>query len=136
MTPVAKKPWPSAHPARPGPILQLSDLRIPDLDPLSLSLHPGRVIGFSGRSGSGKTRLLWALADMDPHQGNVSLDGMMTGQILAGSPPSLAVKYQILIMFGIILGSGFGTLVAVLLASRRLFDKRQRLRLCPILVSG
>lgn len=61
--------------------------------------------------------------------GVVSLPGMMTGQILAGSPPSLAVKYQILIMFGITLGSGFGTLVAVLVASRRLFDARQRLRL-------
>lgn len=61
--------------------------------------------------------------------GVVSLPGMMTGQILAGSPPALAVKYQILIMFGITLGSGFGSLVAVLLASRRLFDSRQRLRL-------
>lgn len=61
--------------------------------------------------------------------GIVSLPGMMTGQILAGSPPALAVKYQILIMFGITLGSGFGSLVAVLLASRRLFDPRQRLRL-------
>jgi putative ABC transport system permease protein len=31
--------------------------------------------------------------------GVVSLPGMMTGQILAGSPPVEAVKYQILIMF-------------------------------------
>lgn len=61
--------------------------------------------------------------------GVVSVPGMMTGQILAGSPPSLAVKYQIMIMFGITVGSGFGTLAAVLLASRRLFDSRQRLRL-------
>ena len=28
--------------------------------------------------------------------GVVSLPGMMTGQILGGSPPALAVKYQIL----------------------------------------
>lgn len=61
--------------------------------------------------------------------GVVSLPGMMTGQILAGSPPSLAVKYQILIMFTITVGTGFGTLVAVLMASRRLFDQRERLRL-------
>ncbi|WP_108126956.1 ABC transporter permease [Saccharospirillum mangrovi] len=61
--------------------------------------------------------------------GVVSVPGMMTGQILAGSAPSLAVKYQIMIMFGITLGSGFGTLFAVNLASRRLFDARQRLRL-------
>lgn len=61
--------------------------------------------------------------------GVVSLPGMMTGQILAGSPPSLAVKYQILVMFIITVGTGFGTLGAVMLASRRLFDQRDRLRL-------
>lgn len=61
--------------------------------------------------------------------GVVSLPGMMTGQILAGSPPSLAVKYQILVMFIITVGTGFGTIAAVLAGSRRLFDQRQRLRL-------
>lgn len=61
--------------------------------------------------------------------GVVSLPGMMTGQILAGAPPMEAVKYQILIMFLIAAGSGFGTMVAVLLGSRRLFDDRERLRL-------
>ncbi len=61
--------------------------------------------------------------------GIVSLPGMMTGQILAGAPPLEAVNYQILIMFMIAAGTGFGTLVAVVLGSRRLFDKRQRLRL-------
>ncbi|MBF7053416.1 iron export ABC transporter permease subunit FetB [Halomonas sp. KAO] len=61
--------------------------------------------------------------------GVVSLPGMMTGQILAGTSPGLAVKYQILIMFTITLGTGFGTLAAVAAGSRRLFDDRQRLRL-------
>lgn len=61
--------------------------------------------------------------------GLVSLPGMMTGQILAGSPPWEAVKYQILIMFLIASGTGFGTLAATWLGSRRLFDERQRLRL-------
>lgn len=61
--------------------------------------------------------------------GVVSLPGMMTGQILAGSPPSVAVKYQILVMFTITVGTGFGTLAAVALGSRRLFDDRERLRL-------
>ncbi len=61
--------------------------------------------------------------------GLVSLPGMMTGQILAGSPPLEAVKYQILIMFLITAGTGFGTVVAVVLGSRRLFDDRERLRL-------
>ena len=61
--------------------------------------------------------------------GLVSLPGMMTGQILAGNPPADAVKYQILIMFLIAGGTGFGTLTAVWLSSHRLFDDRHRLRL-------
>ena len=61
--------------------------------------------------------------------GLVSLPGMMTGQILAGNPPMEAVKYQILIMFLIAGGTGLGTMAAVWLASRHLFDERQRLRL-------
>lgn len=60
--------------------------------------------------------------------GVVSLPGMMTGQILAGSPPSVAVKYQILVMFAITVGTGFGTMAAVWAGSRRLFDERERLR--------
>jgi putative ABC transport system permease protein len=61
--------------------------------------------------------------------GLVSLPGMMTGQILAGNPPFEAVKYQILIMFIISAGTGFGALIAVWAGSRRLFDDRHRLRL-------
>lgn len=61
--------------------------------------------------------------------GIVSLPGMMTGQILAGSPPGLAIKYQILIMFTIAAGTGFGTLAAVSACARRLFDGRERLRI-------
>ena len=61
--------------------------------------------------------------------GLVSLPGMMTGQILSGTPPFEAVKYQILIMFLIAAGTGFGTMVAVWLGARRLFDERSRLRL-------
>ena len=61
--------------------------------------------------------------------GLVSLPGMMTGQILAGNSPMDAVKYQILIMFLIAGGTGFGTLSAVWMTSHRLFDKRHRLRL-------
>jgi putative ABC transport system permease protein len=60
--------------------------------------------------------------------GIVSLPGMMTGQILGGSPPGVAVKYQILVMFTITVGSGFGAMAAVSAGSRRLFDERERLR--------
>lgn len=61
--------------------------------------------------------------------GIVSLPGMMTGQILAGSPPMEAAKYQLLIMFLIAAGTGLGSIVAVRIGSRRLFDERRRLRL-------
>jgi putative ABC transport system permease protein len=74
---------------------------------------------------SGLTPIINAMAAA----GIVSLPGMMTGQILAGAEPVEAVKYQIMIMFLIAGGAGFGTLAAVHLAVRRLFDARQRLRL-------
>lgn len=60
--------------------------------------------------------------------GIVSLPGMMTGQILAGSEPIEAVKYQILVMFLITAGTGFGVITVLHLISCRLFDNRQRLR--------
>ncbi|UQB42241.1 iron export ABC transporter permease subunit FetB [Thiomicrospira microaerophila] len=61
--------------------------------------------------------------------GIISLPGMMTGQILAGIAPIEAVKYQILIMLLIVASTGFGTLIALHLAGKQLFDHRQRLRL-------
>ncbi|PLX62159.1 ABC transporter permease [Sedimenticola selenatireducens] len=61
--------------------------------------------------------------------GVVSLPGMMTGQILSGSPPLEAAKYQIMILLLIAVGTGLGAIVAVWIGSRRLFDQRQRLRL-------
>jgi putative ABC transport system permease protein len=65
--------------------------------------------------------------------GIVSLPGMMTGQILAGASPVEAVKYQILIMFLITAGTGFGVVTVLWLISNRLFDERQRLRFDQLL---
>jgi len=59
--------------------------------------------------------------------GLVSLPGMMTGQILGGTPPIEAVKYQILIMFLITSGTGLGVISAIWMAGYHLFDKRHRL---------
>ena len=61
--------------------------------------------------------------------GIVSLPGMMTGQILAGAPPLEAVRYQILIILTIAAGAGLGSMGALWIANRRLFDERARLRL-------
>jgi len=61
--------------------------------------------------------------------GIVSLPGMMTGQILGGTPPLEAVKYQILIILLIAAGTGFGVIAAIWMTGRHLFDQRHRLRL-------
>jgi len=61
--------------------------------------------------------------------GVVFLPGMMTGQILAGVDPTLAIRYQVLIMFLIAGGTGLGVLIAVFANAARLTDRRHRLRL-------
>ncbi len=59
--------------------------------------------------------------------GIVSLPGMMTGQILAGSDPLQAVKYQIVVMFMLAAAAALGCMLIVLLAFRRLFTARHQL---------
>jgi len=59
--------------------------------------------------------------------GIVSLPGMMTGQILAGSPgPGRQIPDPPHVHHRA--GTGFGTMLAVTVGSYRLFDQRQRLR--------
>ena len=58
-----------------SPILQIRDLRTNLLKPASLSLSAGECIAIRGPSGAGKTLLLRAIADLDPNEGLVCLDG-------------------------------------------------------------
>jgi putative ABC transport system ATP-binding protein len=58
-----------------SPVLQVRDLRTSLLKPASLSLSAGESIAIRGPSGAGKTLLLRALADLDPNEGVVCLDG-------------------------------------------------------------
>ncbi len=60
--------------------------------------------------------------------GLVTLPGMMTGQILSGTDPALAARYQILILFLIAAATALGTALAVLASARLAFDDQQRLR--------
>lgn len=55
--------------------------------------------------------------------GVVSLPGMMTGQLLSGTAPIQAVKYQIVIMFLIASGTALGTVSIVVLSFFRLFNE-------------
>ena len=54
--------------------------------------------------------------------GLVSLPGMMTGQILGGSSPAVAIRYQIAIMLAIFVATEIATLLSILLSLRRSFD--------------
>jgi putative ABC transport system permease protein len=74
---------------------------------------------------SGFTPIINAMAAT----GEVSLPGMMTGQILSGVDPQQAVRYQLLIMFLIGGATGLGVLGSVIASVRRLTDGRHRLRL-------
>lgn len=60
--------------------------------------------------------------------GLISIPGMMTGQILGGSDPGNASRYQIFVLFLIAGAVALGTVGAVLGCSRLVFDARGRLR--------
>ncbi len=60
--------------------------------------------------------------------GIVSIPGMMTGQLIAGADPLVAAKYQLFILFSIAGGVALGTIAAVSLVTRLVFDERERLR--------
>jgi ABC-type iron transport system FetAB ATPase subunit len=64
-------------------MLRLENFAIVGLQPVSLELRPGECIGLSGESGSGKTRLLRALADMDEHSGTLALDDGLCESVCA-----------------------------------------------------
>ena len=56
-------------------LLEIKGLSFLDYGPFELSLDSGEVFGISGTSGSGKTLLLKALADLIESKGEVKLDG-------------------------------------------------------------
>lgn len=56
-------------------MLIVKDLQRPGLAPASLVIGDGECVCISGASGSGKTLLLRAIADLDPNDGTVRLDG-------------------------------------------------------------
>jgi putative ABC transport system permease protein len=60
--------------------------------------------------------------------GLVQLPGMMTGQILAGSSPLLAIRYQIVVVFMLTAATALGSLLFVRLAALRYLTPAQQLR--------
>ncbi|TXE10778.1 iron export ABC transporter permease subunit FetB [Gelidibacter salicanalis] len=56
--------------------------------------------------------------------GLVSLPGMMTGQILSGSSPFIAIKYQIMIMLAIFSGTVLSVYLGIVISSKFVFNER------------
>ncbi len=52
----------------------VQNIRFYSFGPFSLTVMQKRVVGITGRSGSGKTLFLRSLADLDPHEGSCVLD--------------------------------------------------------------
>src|SRR6202042_1112095 len=60
---------------RSVPLLEVTNLYRVGLKPTSFSLPDGTCIAVRGPSGAGKTLLMRAIADLDPNEGTVSLNG-------------------------------------------------------------
>ncbi|MCG8619263.1 MAG: iron export ABC transporter permease subunit FetB [Desulfobacterales bacterium] len=63
--------------------------------------------------------------------GLVFLPGMMTGQILSGSDPVLAIKYQIVVMFMLVASTALTVTAVLHIVRKRCFGPAQQLLLRP-----
>ncbi|MDM8516329.1 iron export ABC transporter permease subunit FetB [Desulfobacterales bacterium HSG16] len=63
--------------------------------------------------------------------GLVFLPGMMTGQILAGADPMLAIRYQIVVMFMIVASTALTVVLVLRIVRGRCFGSGQQLLLRP-----
>jgi putative ABC transport system permease protein len=61
--------------------------------------------------------------------GLVSLPGMMTGQILSGTDPLIAIRYQIVVMLMLVASTALGAILVTGLARRRCFTRGHSLAL-------
>lgn len=73
--------------------LTLDNISVGALEGVNLSLQGGDIVCVSGPSGSGKSRLLRAVADLDPHQGTVVLD-----EVPQGSMPGHRWRRQVMMV--------------------------------------
>jgi putative ABC transport system permease protein len=60
--------------------------------------------------------------------GLLQLPGMMTGQILAGASPLVAIRYQIVVVFMLAAATAVSSLLFVQLAVRRYLTPAHQLR--------
>lgn len=67
------------------PPLRLQQVAIGELHAVDLTVAPGEIVCLSGASGSGKSRLLRAVADLEPHDGEVTLGELTQGRVYGHS---------------------------------------------------
>ncbi|WP_291859039.1 ABC transporter permease [Marinilabilia sp.] len=63
--------------------------------------------------------------------GLISLPGMMTGQILGGASPAVAIKYQVMIMLAIFVGCTLTLVLSILFSKRLVFDEMGNVKGAP-----
>lgn len=73
--------------------LKLCEISVGELDAVSLSVSSGEVVCVSGASGSGKTRLLRAVADLEPHGGEC-----MLGDVRQSETPANRWRAQVMMV--------------------------------------
>lgn len=79
-------PQPAAHrfgPAHAAPRLVVRDLRSAHAGPLSFTVDAGECVAVVGESGAGKSVLLRMIADLDPCDGELLLDGVARRSLTA-----------------------------------------------------
>ena len=64
-------------------MLQVDELTVPGLNPVSFEVGNGECVTVAGPSGSGKTLLLRATADLDPADGTVTVDSIERNSMTA-----------------------------------------------------
>jgi len=67
----------------PSSSLKIQQLEYQTIGPLNLQINAAQCVGLSGESGCGKSLLLRAVADLDEHQGDVSLDDVNANKMSA-----------------------------------------------------
>jgi putative ABC transport system permease protein len=94
---------------------------------LSLGASPEESThdNFKGAIKSGMIPSINALMSV----GVVSIPGMMTGQILAGVSPLIAIKYQIVIMLLLVGSTALSTFLAMHIVRKLSFTKSQQLKI-------
>ena len=73
-------------------MLKISRLKVQSLRPLSMTLQRAECVAVQGPSGSGKSLLLRAIADLDPVSGEIFLDGA-SQQSMSGCQWRTKVRY-------------------------------------------